>query len=1049
MLKTKKIGNKIILRVGGVAFLCLLCLILFYTKYHEISLLEQNRQVQVELVEAVIHGLKAMMLAGSAEIAQTYADHMKMIKGIHDLRILRMDGNEAYRDNSTIIDVNWRLGKMRFPLRDKETVVAVLDSANPHLASIKNSLQLISYYEPQVTDRNLVTFLSPILPEKKCYRCHSKNRSVLGAVKLTISIAKVHKAIAQTRSIALIILLVSLIFLVFFTYLLINKIVTIPITSITNSMSRVEQGDLTQNVPIVGHDELSKMAISFNGMITQLLKTYEGLQQEQNKLTTIILSAKEGIVVTNSENEVVLVNPAAEQLLQKSSNEIMRGGICNVLDAPEYFQRCLLLSKQEICDTMHYKNKILNTHASTIYAADGSQTGTAVMIRDVTEEHKFAAELILFRELIDQSHDAIFVVDPNSSGFIDLNQTAWQQLGYSRHGLLGKSLIEIASTISTDDWHAWVNALRASGEMILETKYRHHDGTLIPVEMSAKYLEHEKGHYIVASTRDITQRKQMEAALIEEKQHANVANQAKSDFLASMSHEIRTPMNGVMGMLQLLKISTLSDKQYKYVEMALNSAELQLLIINDILDFSKIEAGILELERIEFNLSNVVLEAVNSLLQRAQTKGLELTVNIDPSLPNVVIGDPLRLRQIILNLIGNAIKFTAQGEVTIVVVRKSLADKQTLVHFKICDTGIGIDAVTAARLFKPFSQGDSSTTRKYGGSGLGLVISKRLVEAMDGQIGLTSSREHGSEFWFELPYTFAEQLDLENLADDKKLHQLPPSSIQFSGNILLVEDTFVNQQVALGMLSQVGLQVDIVNNGQEALERVYAKTYDLILMDIQMPVMNGYVATDLIRKFERKTKVSKPIPIVAMTANVLKGDKAKCMDAGMDGYVAKPVRFEKIVEQLCQWLPSKPAKPTPLKAEKSQSVAMSVTVADFQERRILDVSTLEKMQHSLNSFPGRFNLVLESYIESGGKNIAAIKAGILAQNPQQVFPPAHSLKSQSAAIGAHSLSSLFKVIELQARKGSLEGVADTIVNAEIMFSKVKAHLEKILKGVTT
>ena len=453
-------------------------------------------------------------------------------------------------------------------------------------------------------------------------------------------------------------------------------------------------------------------------------------------------------------------------------------------------------------------------------------------------------------------------------------------------------------------------------QRIFETRHRRSDGVILDVEINASGIELDGTSYLYASSRDISERKRNEAELdlhrnhlekmIEErtvalstaKEAAEAANRAKSVFLANMSHELRTPLNGIMGMTALALRRATDPKQIDQLEKAANASRHLLAVIDDILDLSKIEADRLTLEHIEFSLGEVFERLVDLVGTTASEKGIEFSTEIPPRLVMLqVVGDPLHLRQVLINLAANAIKFTARGSVIASAALVDETDSAVLLRFSVKDTGIGISTADQQRLFTPFEQADGSTTRKYGGTGLGLAISKRLVQLMGGEIGLSSEAGTGSTFWF----TTRLSKPLIKVPDAAIAEKSPEVLLQkhFTGaEILVVEDDPINQEMVRSVLEDVGLRVDSATDGAMAVKMAASGRYALILMDMQMPVMDGLEASRLIRRIPGNADV----PILAFTANAYAEDRADCFSAGMNDVVTKPVMPEALFACLYRWM---------------------------------------------------------------------------------------------------------------------------------------------------
>jgi PAS domain S-box-containing protein len=482
-----------------------------------------------------------------------------------------------------------------------------------------------------------------------------------------------------------------------------------------------------------------------------------------------------------------------------------------------------------------------------------------------------------------------------STGEVAHNKQWYRLLGFSEGEIADNVEAFSKHVLEQDRPLVWsrIQALLTGAEEIYHSEHRmvKKDGGIIWVKDRGRISERdEQGNpmRVVGAYANITDRKQHQVELEQALSAAQEATRAKSEFLANMSHEIRTPMNGVIGMTELLMETPLDPEQKGYARDIANSGKSLLCIINDILDLSKIEAGHMEYEQHDFSVS-VLTDAVFSVLKsRAHEKGIGLYIDIHPDADGDFLGDSLRIRQILLNLAGNAVKFTEQGEVRVIVSRLA-----TGLRFEVSDTGIGIAPESRSRLFANFSQVDASTSRKYGGTGLGLVICKRLAEGMHGRIGIADGRPTGSLFWFELPLLASSQQPKEDA-----LPSVCPVNSR-TGSILLVEDNKINQKLASVLLQRLGYSVDVAENGLEGVAAASKQRYALILMDVQMPEMDGLEAT---RHIRLGGGVNQHSPIVALTANAMQSDHNQCLEAGMNDFLTKPFNREQFAACLQNWI---------------------------------------------------------------------------------------------------------------------------------------------------
>ncbi len=854
----------------------------------------------------------------------------------------------------------------------------------------------------------------------------------------------------------------------------ISEDISRPILQLVKCADDISRGNFSRKIDIIQKDEIGKLASSFNKMTDNLIEANVQKKQalmestrQKNYSENLIEMAQSAIVCSNNNGIINVWNQAAEKIFGYSKKEIIGQSITTII--PERYEKQhqedlegLLrgVEKNNIGTTIHIfgKTKIgielpIEVSISCHKTINERYYFTAI-ITDMTERKKWEEEIKKLSCAVEQSPSSVMITD--TEGHIEYVNPKFTHLtGYISEEVLGQTprILKSGNTPLAEYKKLW-KAIKSGEEWRGEFCNKKKNGMLYWEYTSISPIKDGKGNttHFVAVNEDVTKRKHMEVALkrSEEvamvkmkeankaKENAEVAAIAKSEFLANMSHEIRTPMNGIMGMADLLSDTKLTSEQLEFVDTIRFSSDSLLCIINDILDFSKIEAGKMKIENIDFDMRVTVEGTMDIFVVTAKgKKDLELSFFIDPEIPFLLRGDPGRIRQVLVNLIGNAIKFTEKGEVAVSVTLDGETDTDVTVRITVRDTGIGIPADRINKLYQSFSQGDASTTRKYGGTGLGLVISKQLLELMGGQIGVESEEGKGSTFWFTVvlekqPYDQQQEpIELGNMenqrvlvvdgrdtnrhifrkyleswhfqveearsaeevmeklrdaadrsdpfkivlldnyifeTDGKSLYgkikasprlqdlkliilisvgrrgdaeyfeklgfaaylhkpvkqtqlleclrrvtgnpvnEMNDSTTQIITNysisesndrrirILLVEDNIVNQKIALGVLKKkLGCHADVVSNGRDAIELLERLNYDLVLMDCQMPEMDGYEATRIIRD-EKSPVMDHKIPIIAMTANAMKGDREKCLKVGMDDYVSKPVNMQVFAE---------------------------------------------------------------------------------------------------------------------------------------------------------
>ncbi len=547
--------------------------------------------------------------------------------------------------------------------------------------------------------------------------------------------------------------------------------------------------------------------------------------------------------------------------------------------------------------------------------------------------------------------------------------------------------------------------------------------------------------YLIGVSVDVTERKLSEENLLklnesleerivwrtrelaQAKEIAEEANRAKSQFIANMSHEIRTPMNSVLGMAQLALRAETNPRQRDYLKKIQFSGEHLLGIIDGILDFSKIEAGKLNIEIVNFDLGAAIGNVANLVGSGAEEKNIGFDIEIDPSVPRYLRGDPLRLCQVLINFTNNAIKFTEQGEIIVRATKVSESESEVQIRFQVQDTGIGIANEVIPELFRPFQQADSSITRKYGGSGLGLAISKQLVMLMGGEVGVESEMDKGSTFWFRVPLGKGSKPEMLPVQDQQVMAAINDA------HILLAEDSLFNQQVASEFLKVAGCVVSVAGNGKEALDLLKKQHFDCVLMDIHMPIMDGFETTRLIRA----DATMAGMPVIAMTANASAESRERCLAAGMNDFVSKPFKAYVLYAALANWLSMRPTLPA-----GSFTPSDEATLTD--DSRIIDLSVLAEM---MSGHPERISEFANRFIMSTSADLDEIEKSLERNDMEELLALGHRAKSPARMVGAIGFANLCQELENCARNGDIELARDIVSQLRSLLQQISRRIEAL------
>ena len=784
--------------------------------------------------------------------------------------------------------------------------------------------------------------------------------------------------------------------------------------------------------------------------ITGRKQSEQSLQFQNSLIRAIHEVSLDGILVVTDDNVIASHNQRFKEVWQFPELEIAHnqpesliGGqvppvlsavLKRVKDPEAYLRRVRELNAdpraKDHCQIELKDGRTIERYSTNLRSEGGQHLGRARFFRDITErkqaEQALRSSEEKFRQLAENIREVFYILSP--SGETLYVSPAYEQVWGRSCESVYRSPTSWAEAVHPDDRQraGLLAARQLRGESVeSEFRIRTPDGTEKWIRSRTSPIRGQAGEpiRIVGIAEEITERKRYEQELIQAREGADDANRAKSRFLANMSHEIRTPMNGVIGMLQLLLETDVTPQQRRFATVAQTSGRALLSLINDILDLSKIEARKIVLENLSFDLRDTVQDVVHLVETQASAKGLNFHWRAASEIPPLLRGDAYRLRQVLTNLTANAIKFTERGEVGLEVAVEGRRDRTVTARFTVTDTGIGIRPDQIATLFSPFAQADSSTTRRYGGSGLGLAISKQLVEMMGGTIGVDSREGHGSTFWFTaiLELVSPGRQPLPSHRPDGRFGGAVSTAPQgSSARILVAEDNTTNREVMLAQLEKLGYRASAVSNGAEAVETLRHGGFDLVLMDCQMPVMDGFEATHAIRRSSQPA-----IPIVAVTADAMSDDRDRCLSEGMNDYLAKPVELGPLSEVLAKWLPAHPP-------DKDKEVAEKAKIVFNPE------SLLQRLSGD-RQLAGR---IVQVFLENAPTQLSGLRKRLDEADAAGTRSLAHSLKGSAATAGAESLHALALAMEQAGKAGQLDRCGELFPSVVEEFERFKNALER-------
>lgn len=747
--------------------------------------------------------------------------------------------------------------------------------------------------------------------------------------------------------------------------------------------------------------------------ITDIRKAQHEIGQSELKNRLIMNSALDAIITIDVYGHITFWNPRAETIFGWKEEEVLGRMLSDTIIPPSFREahkhgmhhflatgESTVLNKQLELTAINRKGEELPIELSIVPIANGDSLFFCSFIRDITErkltEQGLRANEEKYRSIITNMNLGLLEVDTDER-IQFINNSFCEMSGYMADELIGRKASELFVRSENAEIMESKNDLRKKGMSdAYEIAVKNKRGELKWWLISGAPRFDDKGQLIgsIGIHLDITQQKNLEYELIEAREQAEQSARSQEMFLANMSHEIRTPLNAIMGMSRELQKTSLNQQQKSYLEAVNSAGEQLLVVINDILDISKIQAGKLHIENIGFRLREIGDRVMQVMSHRAEEKGISLVCTTDARVHPVLIGDPYRLNQVLLNLISNGIKFTEKGTVEVICKVEEDSNSGQRISFTVKDTGIGMDKEFTQRIFENFSQEDRSVARRFGGTGLGMAISKQLVTLMNGDIKVESEKGEGTKVYFWLPFRKGSEMEIA-----PKVQAPTDNRILNGKKILLAEDNEMNRLVATTVLQPYGTIIEEVINGQEAVEAIRTGDYDLILMDVQMPIMDGLEATRRIRQ-----DLQHDIPIIALTANAIKGENEICFAAGMNDYLTKPFKEEDLVALMAKWL-------------GGETGLISNTSSMESNQALFDLGKLREIGKGNQAF---IDKMIRLFSEQAPLSVQEIKEAYGQKDLEKVKAVAHRLKPSIDNMGIHSLTKEIRQIETLALSGDQE-----------------------------